>query len=523
MGIPAYFSHIIKNYPNILKKFNGTELINNLYLDSNSIIYDCLRNIDFVNINDYEDKLINAVCKKIEDYIQQIKPTTLIYIAFDGVAPVAKMNQQKTRRYKSWFISKYNNDLNKKWDSTAITPGTDFMNKLNLQVKYHFKQNSKYKFKKIIVSGSDEAGEGEHKLFKYIRENEKQNKNSNTVIYGLDADLIMLTINHVEYCKNIYLFRETPAFIQSIDASLDPECLYIVDIPVFSDQLNYYLNNDKEVKESYEKNRIFDYIFLCFLLGNDFLPHFPALNIRTNGIDKILDVYRKTIGNTKKNIIYNKKIVWKNVRKLIKELAENEERYIKNEYLLRNKMEKRPIPVDNDATKFDKEMLFAPQKQREMEKYINPLDDYWQERYYDMLFDIEIDDEWRKEISINYLEGLEWTYKYYTFGCVDWRWSYKYDYPPLLQDLIKYIPYFDTELIKEKEMDPVTDIVQLCYVLPKNSLNLIPLRIKNKLLSKYGDKYKEDNEFEWAWSKYFWECHVKFEEFEVNKIEELGC
>jgi 5'-3' exoribonuclease 1 len=300
MGIPAYFSHIIKNYPNILKKFNGTELINNLYLDSNSIIYDCLRNIDFVNINDYEDKLINAVCKKIEDYIQQIKPTSLIYIAFDGVAPVAKMNQQKTRRYKSWFISKYNNDLNKKWDSTAITPGTDFMNKLNLQVKYHFKQNSKYKFKKIIVSGSDEAGEGEHKLFKYIRENEKQNKNSNTVIYGLDADLIMLTINHVEYCKNIYLFRETPAFIQSIDASLDPECLYIVDIPVFSDQLNYYLNNDKEVKESYEKNRIFDYIFLCFLLGNDFLPHFPALNIRTNGIDKILDVYRKTIGKTKK-------------------------------------------------------------------------------------------------------------------------------------------------------------------------------------------------------------------------------
>jgi 5'-3' exonuclease len=127
---------------------------------------------------------------------------------------------------------------------------------------------------------------------------------------------------------------------------------------------------------------------------------------------------------------------------LIKELADNEERYIQNEYLLRNKMEKRPIPVDNDATKFDKEMLFAPQKQREMEKYINPLDDYWQERYYDMLFDIEIDDEWRKEISINYLEGLEWTYKYYTFGCVDWRWSYKYDYPPLLAGFNKIYTIF---------------------------------------------------------------------------------
>ena len=103
MGIPAYFSHIIKNYPNILQKFQKKFLVDNLFLDSNSIIYDCLRDINYSgNNDDYERKLINAVCKKIETYIQQISPTNIVYISFDGVAPVAKLNQQKNRRYKSW-------------------------------------------------------------------------------------------------------------------------------------------------------------------------------------------------------------------------------------------------------------------------------------------------------------------------------------------------------------------------------------------------------------------------------------
>jgi len=100
MGIPAYFSYIIKNYPRILQKFEKKNVVHNLFLDSNSIIYDMMRTIDYTNNdNVYEQTLINAVCKKIETYIQQISPTRTVYIAFDGVAPVAKLNQQKNRRY----------------------------------------------------------------------------------------------------------------------------------------------------------------------------------------------------------------------------------------------------------------------------------------------------------------------------------------------------------------------------------------------------------------------------------------
>ena len=60
MGIPSYFSYIVKNHRNIIKVFNKkTFQINNLYLDCNSIVYDSIREIDnFTNI------LINLICNR---------------------------------------------------------------------------------------------------------------------------------------------------------------------------------------------------------------------------------------------------------------------------------------------------------------------------------------------------------------------------------------------------------------------------------------------------------------------------
>tara|TARA_A100001015_G_scaffold311080_1_gene413622 strand:+ start:12979 stop:14547 length:1569 start_codon:yes stop_codon:yes gene_type:complete len=519
MGIPAYFSYIIKNYPNILQKFNKEFIVDNLFLDSNSIIYDSFREIDFENdINDYEKKVINSVCKKIENYIKDIGPSNLVYIAFDGVAPIAKLNQQKNRRYKSSFIHSYNNTKNE-WDSTCITPGTEFMNKLNLQIKYYFRKSAFFKVKQIIVDGSDIPGEGEHKVFDYIRENTEIIKTHKSVIYGLDADLIMLTINNLSYCDKMYLFRETPSFIKSIDKSLDPDCLYIVNIPEFKNQLVYYLNNDMVPENKQQENKLYDYIFLCFFLGNDFLPHFPSLNIRTSGMDILMETYRNVLKD--KNIIVNGKIKWKHMRLLIEELAKNEEENIQREYKIRNKQEKRPQPHDENANKFDKEMLHCPITERQIEKYINPFDDYWEHRYYDMLFDIEINDNYRKEISLNYLEGLEWTWKYYSTGCCDWRWFYKYHYPPLFKDLIKFVPYFDGDMIEYKPKNPIHEHVQLSYVLPRNSLNLLPHKIKNELLTNYGEYYKDDYEFLWSFCKYFWECHVEFPLLEIEQLEKI--
>ena len=100
------------------------------------------------------------------------------------------------------------------WNTTAITPGTEFMRELSEGISLHFSSKDLVRScKKIMVSTSEECGEGEHKLFDYIRKNPKEHADQVTVIYGLDADLIMLSINHLPISPNIYLFRETPEFI----------------------------------------------------------------------------------------------------------------------------------------------------------------------------------------------------------------------------------------------------------------------------------------------------------------------
>ena len=124
MGIPNYFVQLIKTHSNIIKKFSKNSIeINNLYIDSNSIIYDAINNIVYNNDTNYNYKLYKYVSEKLDEYIKIINPKNKIIIAFDGIAPVAKLEQQRNRRYKSWL---QNNNIDK-WDTCNITPGTRFM------------------------------------------------------------------------------------------------------------------------------------------------------------------------------------------------------------------------------------------------------------------------------------------------------------------------------------------------------------------------------------------------------------
>jgi 5'-3' exonuclease len=574
MGIPSYFSYIVKNHIAIIKKYVPSVIpVHNLYMDCNSIIYDVIHSM--VDKNSTNKMIISAVIEKIEKYVQTIEPSKLVFIAFDGVAPVAKLEQQRIRRYKSHF----QNEMTKKvfgrtedsWNTAAITPGTEFMKELNAGIIEYYSSNSACSRSRgqvgdrrnsacsrfggdiggevgskvegeiggrlegkvgggrvencrscsYIISTSADVGEGEHKLFHHIRANPLA-MSETSVVYGLDADLIMLAINHLPISPQIYLFRETPEFIKSIDKSLEPGESYLMDIPLLAETINQSMS-ETYVPGNLENSRVYDYIFLCFFLGNDFMPHFPALNIRTGGIDKLLNAYKATIGLKNGSVLTDgSKIYWKNVRILVQHLASLEEDYIKNEMKGRDKREKYAAnaPEETPEQRYQK-FESIPTYERQTEKYINPFKEGWQSRYYTSLFKLEINDERRKQIALNYMQGLEWTMKYYTSGCPDWRWHYQHNYPPLLQDLVKFIPVFDTEFVPsltDLANRPVQELVQLMYVLPRQSLHLLPKDLFEKMDMS---NYPTDCDFVWAYCRYFWESHVELPELDLEELNNI--
>jgi 5'-3' exonuclease len=511
-----------------VSKLETLGLIHNLFIDSNSIIYDSL-NLNFkeyLNKNQYEDAIIKSVLVKLEEIIATIKPQDNIYIAFDGVPPFAKINQQKNRRYKT----AYQNKILKKeslWDSCAITPGTIFMANLNSVLKAYFADKKYYNNSdaiiNVVLSLSDEHGEGEHKLFAILRQNNVLHNKTN-VLYGMDSDLFMLSLNHLKYTQNIFLYRETPLFISSLDKSLDPKEKYIININILATIIYFVLTNQDncannnlivEHSNSYY-NKIEDYIFICFLLGNDFLPHFPAINIRINGFTILLELYKKIFG-LNEFIINNGSINWHSFKKYIKQIAENEEKFIKEVYNIRDKQGKKYYP-ETSSEEIEYKFSVMPSWDLNIEHYINPFEEDWQHRYYYSLCSIDSrSKDYNANIKLlctNYLETLQWVYYYYSNKCKNWTIHYKYHYPPLLCDLYTYIPYFNSELTINDDYSILNTNVLLAYVLPKHSLHLLPENIHNHLLKNYDKYYKDDYALLYAFCKYFYEGHVDFPEIQ---------
>jgi 5'-3' exonuclease len=525
MGIPYYFSYLIQKHRQCVSKLEGLELIHNLFIDSNSIIYDSLNN-DFLNKNQYEEAIIKSVLVKIEDIIAIIKPQDNIYIAFDGVPPFAKINQQKNRRYKTAY---QNNILKKQsdWDSCAITPGTTFMANLNSVLREYFANKKYYNISNaiinVVLSLSDTPGEGEHKLFTILRQTPALH-NKTIVLYGMDSDLFMLSLNNLKYTQNIFLYRETPLFINNLDKSLDPKEKYIININILAFIIYCVLTNQDTCANnnlivdrcnSYY-NKIEDYIFICFLLGNDFLPHFPAINIRINGFTILLELYKKLF-DINEFIINNGSINWHGFKKYIKQIAENEEQFIKEVYNIRDKQSKKYYP-ETSAEEIEHKFNMLPSCDLNIEHYINPFEEDWQHRYYYGLCYIDSrSKDYNTNIKLlctNYLETLQWVYYYYSNECKNWTIHYKYYYPPLLCDLYTYIPYFNSELTIVEDYSILNTNVLLAYVLPKNSLHLLPEKIHNYLLANYDKYYKDDYELVYAFCKYFYEGHVIFPKIE---------
>ena len=531
MGIPLFFRYLVNNYENLTTSNQEILDCNNLYLDLNCAIHYCcrevLKDIEF-NItkqNEIEMKMIKNVIKYIEILIDYSKPKDLLYIAIDGSAPKSKLNQQRMRRFKKFYekekieeIQKKNKieiDTNPVWDTNAITPGTIFMNKLSIQLKKYFENK---KDLKVIISDSNIPGEGEHKLLKHLRENYKENDYN--MIYGLDADLIMLCL--IANKPNIFLLRETVEFNNKIH--VDGYKFLYLSIDNLKKHLieEIMIRMDEQFLSKEQKDKIInDYIFISFILGNDFIPHSPSVGIKNGGIDLLLDLYTRYYLELKSNLVIleEKKINHDFLKNIIRDLGMMEDSLLETFNKKRDRRKRNNRTYDNNFEREKDNLNMLPQYNRDIEIKINQGNFGWRDRYYKYLFNInnrlESDNRYEVDkICHKYIEGLFWNFHYYNYECISWEWSYYYNYPPSFNDIYLYIDKYvsDINLLQLPKSRPFKPFEQLLMVLPQESKHLLPVNLGSKMIdinSEIIHYYPIKYEIDLTNNNYLWECHPK--------------
>ena len=500
MGIPVYFKTLISDYGDTILHKDIYDDINHLFFDLNCLIHPCAR-----GLND-ESEIIDKILFEIDKLIQYTGVKYTIYIAIDGVAPKMKMKQQRMRRHKSALERKYNTESS--WNTNAISPGTKFMKTLNIRLIKHFG-----KHKNIILDDSDNRGEGEHKILHYILNNDLEGK---ICIYGLDADLIQLSL--VSQKNNIVLLRETTDY--NIE-NTDSEYIYLK-----IDSLKKHLLESFHLRRIVKESIIIDdYIFMCFLLGNDFMNHISSLNLRYGGHDVIVDTYSKLqdryggyfrlIDRRLPNIIHMTFF-----KEFISELSSLESDMITKTIMIRKRQRwKISNQYYNDYQCFKKFILEHDENENSIDSGCLSLEDIYRfqcnttsdkdsvKKMIENLPILESEKEFKRyklleydsEECKDYLDTLVHTTHYYFNKCINWRYSSSKSKGPLLTHLSKFIQNYKIDI--ERNNKEYSNKEQLSYIFPRDSHHLHEYDI-------IGKEYKMIVDLKF--NRYMWECHLEF-------------
>lgn len=311
--------------------------LDNLYLDMNGIVHPCTHPEGRAP-PETEDDMMLEVFKYTDRVVSMARPRKVLMMAVDGVAPRAKMNQQRSRRFRAAQDARIEAAAKEKaieeaeargeviddaikgkraWDTNSITPGTPFMEILAISLRYWvaYKLNNDpgWKDLKVIISDASVPGEGEHKIMEFIRSQRADpahDPNTSHCIYGLDADLIFLGLaTHEPHFK---ILRED-VFAQDkrkrkknhinpnaeedeMEKQLEEKKPFIwLHVDILREYLELDLNVPRASFPFDFERAIDDWVFMCFFVGNDFLPHMPSLDVRDNSIDTLLNIWKRTL------------------------------------------------------------------------------------------------------------------------------------------------------------------------------------------------------------------------------------
>ncbi|KAH0366445.1 hypothetical protein KCU65_g5377, partial [Aureobasidium melanogenum] len=320
MGVPKFFRWMSERYPAISQLIaeNRIPEFDALYLDMNGIIHNCThKDGDHVTKRMTEEEMFIAIFNYIEHLFGKIKPKQLFFMAIDGVAPRAKMNQQRARRFRTALDAENarekaiaaGTEMPKEapFDSNCITPGTEFMARLTQHLKYFIakkvSEDIDWQGPEIVLSGHEVPGEGEHKIMEYIRKAKSQpdyDPNVRHCLYGLDADLIMLGL--LSHDPHFCLLREEVTFGRQSKAKskeLEHQNFYLMHLCIVREYLELEFQELKEpgaLGFAFDMERVIDdFILMAFFVGNDFLPNLPHLHINEGALALMFGVYKKIL------------------------------------------------------------------------------------------------------------------------------------------------------------------------------------------------------------------------------------
>jgi len=535
MGVPYFFRYITTNYNNcVLECLNNNRIT--LYFDFNGIIYDAKASLTYTNISKkivIEYHLIEKVIEILNNKINSIgfERIDTIYIAIDGVAPMAKMVQQRQRRYKSVKETELLQNLNKEynkttdkiiWDTNAITPGTKFMQRLNSALEFYaIRLKEIFPNIELIIDDSNNAGEGEHKLLEHMNNHKDTHKDKNKVIYGLDADLIILTM--LKGYPNTYLFRESCYYPFKVDENIEYLFMDVIE-------LRKEIMIDFGISEYEHSNNAFqDYIFLTFLLGNDFIPNLFILKIQKDGFEYMRDIYKNGLKRFRRFLLCDNGIDLEFLSFIIHGLYKNENKLLYDQSVDIARWKPYLNPKLTEYERKKALIGYYPYYIKEKDTiqlgnkgWVERFNKYW-------LGDNE--PEILNNVVVNYLEGLEWILAYYTNGCKNWFWHYRFPVAPNLYSLYLSIEQmrkntqYMNNLVEKKYFNNLKtlNLYQLIVVIPKKSLKVIPKEYRDLYIKpEFAYLMPSDFKLLTLFKRFFHECYAVLPRVETQLYDRVN-
>lgn len=515
MGIPYYFYVLMKNYPRIVHTTVPAGRCSDFFMDFNGAIHNA---VNQVSTSFSEDAVLERTWDYLQECLRIANPSKMVHICTDGVAPIAKMNQQRKRRYISvWKNKKMGGDA-PVWDRNAISPGTPFMSKLQAYMSRRIRDRDDLQTH-YYYSGADEAGEGEHKIFARIASMGGERHDGNVIIHGLDADLIMLSL--ISHKPRIFLMREPMGAYKDMATS---DGFMFVEIDrlrsaIIADLRTHFkwpidagVENDAYSSKACE---IIDtYVTLCSVLGNDFLPHPVTLALKKNGYDALLHAAKHAwiACGGRPLVAENHDINYPFLTEVFTRLADSEDADLwkcNEEYLKRKPFENEDDPLDPYPLMYKDPLcnvVFASNPRK------------WRQFYYKHLFHTRMHDTTVISTSCRlFVQGIAWVYRYYKRLAKDPEWYYPFNYSPSLRDLANFmagVSAADTARFTENFTVPATrgfvnPNVQLLCIMPRESAPVLPRKVAEIMRDPkgmYSHMFPVDYDIQTYMKTHLWEC-----------------